>query len=826
MAEENKILVRLNVDAENGTAAIKNFKGQVIKAAVPVEDLNRVLAENNLELARTTGGIGRQMAALKKQRSNLQINSKAFQNNTKALRFYQSQLDMSTGATGSASSAAMELGRVMSDAPYGIRGVANNISQFASQMAFATKQTGSLKLAVKDLFKALMGPLGILLAIQAVVAAMEKMSMAKQKAKEESKKLNEALKKEVAMLEGYNHIMNDSNSSLEQRNDAIIAAIASSKTLSDEILKSQSSLLAQGEAYEFVLEQKRKQIEIDDKLSKANSINQSLKEEENSIEKVKKALITLKEERTNALEQGMDATSINTAYNIEKARLDEVIASLEKRNSLLREAAGLIEPQEKAIQGTKKFFDAAIKSATDFRDQMLNDPKAYADQTKVIEGLIREREALTGKKKKTSGSKPKKLSPFATPEELEIDIKNSERAQIRLQKRIQDARLKKELNDKLSEATSEEARRKIREEYQVKRLQNQLDTEQAILDLKIETEKSVVKTKTQNHIDDLKKAQELFEYKMDLEAEAGNITKAQRDELVSNSKSKLYCAIIQAEEESQISLSQITSKYAPVLAFLAQFKKVEMDALTSGFGAKKDDDNEEKGPIEKMKEKLEGLALTTSRYMEVASGLTSFLDGEFQRQMTIEQNKTNAINNELRERLNNENLSAGERKNIQLKIARNDEELRKKQEKIQKKRFKMQKAANIVMALADTYRNAVTAYGSQLIVGDPTSPVRGAIAAKFAIASGLINVAMIARQKFKSSAGAAPSAGALGGGGSGSGTGDRSFNFNLAGASRENQLAQTLQGRFDQPLQAYVVSRDITNQQQLDMDIQNNASFG
>ena len=85
---------------------------------------------------------------------------------------------------------------------------------------------------------------------------------------------------------------------------------------------------------------------------------------------------------------------------------------------------------------------------------------------------------------------------------------------------------------------------------------------------------------------------------------------------------------------------------------------------------------------------------------------------------------------------------------------------------------------------------------------------------------------MIARQKFQSSAGAAPSAGALGGGGSGSGTGDRSFNFNLAGASRENQLAQTLQGRFDQPLQAYVVSRDITNQQQLDMDIQNNASFG
>jgi len=95
------------------------------------------------------------------------------------------------------------------------------------------------------------------------------------------------------------------------------------------------------------------------------------------------------------------------------------------------------------------------------------------------------------------------------------------------------------------------------------------------------------------------------------------------------------------------------------------------------------------------------------------------------------------------------------------------------------------------------------------------------------IAFGLGQVAIIARQKFQSSAGATIPAGALGSGGSsGGGRGDRSFDFNLAGASRENQLAQTLQGRFDQPLQAYVVARDITNKQQLDEDIRNNASFG
>ena len=152
---ENKILYRITVDAKTATGTISNMSGGFKRTQIAVEDLNEVLGEMNGEMKRTTGGLGRTMGMLKRQRSNLQINSKEYQNVTKSMRFYQSQMDMSTGATGSASSAAMELGRVLSDAPYGIRGVANNISQFASQMAFAAKSTGSLKLAVKDLFKAL-----------------------------------------------------------------------------------------------------------------------------------------------------------------------------------------------------------------------------------------------------------------------------------------------------------------------------------------------------------------------------------------------------------------------------------------------------------------------------------------------------------------------------------------------------------------------------------------------------------------------------------------------------------------------------------------------
>ena len=54
-----------------------------------------------------------------------------------------------------------------------------------------------------------------------------------------------------------------------------------------------------------------------------------------------------------------------------------------------------------------------------------------------------------------------------------------------------------------------------------------------------------------------------------------------------------------------------------------------------------------------------------------------------------------------------------------------------------------QKAAAIAATTIQTYQAATTAYASQLIPGDPTSPIRAAIAAGIAVASGLANVKAI-----------------------------------------------------------------------------------
>jgi len=143
----------------------------------------------------------------------------------------------------------------------------------------------------------------------------------------------------------------------------------------------------------------------------------------------------------------------------------------------------------------------------------------------------------------------------------------------------------------------------------------------------------------------------------------------------------------------------------------------------------------------------------------------------------------------------------------------------KKSEKAARKAFQVQKAAQIASALITTYQNATAAYASQFLpIPDPSSPVRGGIAAGVAVAAGLVNVAKIASQKFEgggaTGGGSAPS----GGGGGGQMT---TPNFSVIGSSGVNQLAQIQQ----KPTRAYVVSGDVANGLSLERNRLQNATL-
>ena len=103
---------------------------------------------------------------------------------------------------------------------------------------------------------------------------------------------------------------------------------------------------------------------------------------------------------------------------------------------------------------------------------------------------------------------------------------------------------------------------------------------------------------------------------------------------------------------------------------------------------------------------------------------------------------------------------------------------------------------------------------------------QGFVAMGLAAASGAVQLAAISRQKFQSSAAGSPRVASGTNGSSGSGGEDRAeASFNIVGMGDNNQLLEAIQARFDQPLKAYVVSREVTRQQNLDASINTGASI-
>jgi hypothetical protein len=127
------------------------------------------------------------------------------------------------------------------------------------------------------------------------------------------------------------------------------------------------------------------------------------------------------------------------------------------------------------------------------------------------------------------------------------------------------------------------------------------------------------------------------------------------------------------------------------------------------------------------------------------------------------------------------------------------------------------KASAVAATTIDTYLGAQKAYTSQLIPGDPTSPLRAAVAAGVAVAAGLANVKAILSTK---------TPGTTSGGGGGStptrpsiptfdptvalGQGQEGIDID----STETIGQQSVAGAGNNVVKAYVVAEDVTSQQE------------
>jgi len=638
---DNSITYKIFVDADSGTATIRNLKGELVAGAVPLENLRREFGN----FAKTVNS-----ADFNKFKSGLDSATNA-------------QKNLRT-ASGGATSAVLELGRVVQDAPYGIRGMANNITQLASQMAFATKDAGSFGGALKDMGKSMMGPLGIVFAISIVVSLLDG--------------LYGGMKKAAKALGDFSSLVGDSATKLMLL-----------KSLTED-----------------------SNISLEDKHKIVGEVNKEFKDLNLSLDEQGKL--------TKTSQENIDAL---TASLIKNAKAQAVLKKMTESQSKIVEIE--IERAKRISEGGVGAFDGTLetleKKRTEyidrFKKQIGVEGEATIEQQKLIDNYIK--------------------SSYITKFD---NLKNFKDSEIKL------------------------------EEDKIRKLEELISKEGLF---------------------------SLFKNK-------GKDTKERAKSILLPKLTDLRAILKVFAKEWGIAWKDVPLK-----------SETELDL--SFFESEKN----KKETDEKLKKIFEDKMKLFQDYADMAKNVlgsvTSFLESEYERELTIEQNRTNALNNELNQRLLNENLSKSERAKIQNEIAKNDEALRKKQEAIEKKRFEMNKAANIAGATIDTFRAAAGVLADTR--GNPFARIAGMIAV---IGAGLAQVTAISRQQFVSSAGSNTPIRGLGSSG---GEADRSFNFNLVGNNQANQIAEALQGQFSNPLKAYVVSREVTTQQELDMNIKSGASF-
>lgn len=139
-----------------------------------------------------------------------------------------------------------------------------------------------------------------------------------------------------------------------------------------------------------------------------------------------------------------------------------------------------------------------------------------------------------------------------------------------------------------------------------------------------------------------------------------------------------------------------------------------------------------------------------------------------------------------------------------------------KSEKDARRAFKANKAFNLASALTNTYLAVTAALANK----KELFPGQRFVEAGLAGAAGAVQVAKIAKTQFEG--GSSSGAGSVGGGGDATAPTMSAPQFNVVGQSGVNQLASLNQ----QPIQAYVVSGQVTSQQALDRNRLANATLG
>ena len=681
---------------------------------VKVKELDNKVKELNLTMKQA------ETVAKKYNTTVKNLTSKTFKTSSVEFQQMAGQMGNLSTKTGAASSAALELGRVISDAPYGIRGVANNLSQLASMMMFSasaidktTKKAIGFSGALKGLFQALKGPLGILLAIQLVIAIFEKLSMSTDKVQ---KKLDEfgskSITNSVAKLVFLKNALNDTNVEMRDKVSLLNKASGEFKELNGYVKDGTVDILSFNKSVDLMID-KMKEIAF------AKAILQAATE--NMQEFVK------------TIAKGPEG-AFSSFKSFAAATLDAFTGNSNATMSIHSE--NIIEME----QQTNRMFDMLKATKKDGKGGIIG-------------------EVLFGKK--SNGEElPKRLKKQLLNLSKEILTFNREQSLILEENEINklDITQKYEKEDLERKKTSFIDKQKLRlEEFKASNAsdKDKLKAQATFYEMELDAKNKHQIALTSLTIKQQKERQKL---ERDLKREHLKLLRNEKDSNI----------VLQLKTEEMETLN--------MLSRLAIQKEVLDIKLQQDINRINRNINERK---------REG---------------KQYEDLEFKKSNVIETHNQNTIKND--------NLVAENK----LKVLEYVGSAMTAFTALAGRETEAGKALAIATATIDTYVGANKALTDETI---PNTFARIAAVAAV-IATGIANVKSIASTKV----------GDRGTSQSVSGPQVREFDFNLVGSTGVNQLAEGIGGQFGQPIQAYVVSSQISSQQQLDGIIQSNATIG
>lgn len=654
----------------------------------------------------------------------------------------------------------LETSRLASDASYGFQGISNNLGQLISLFQISAQNAGGFKETLKELGKSLLGTGGLLIGIQLLISFLPRIERFFNKTSNEVEKAREEMEKLTKSI-------NDQITAIRTLTSSTLTYNVGGLALQEnvDILSNKFSEFATG------IKKLTKEQNLNDK-TQSSLIKSFLR-----LNQVRKEILVLEDEAQKASEKGIDANQVRkegerTLAGIIREKYLELI-KLEKLFTLEEE------------KGNKK-RKGRVARFTEFKQKLFNLDKDIEriEQDSLNRFLQTEQAKLTQEEANQKNIYKVRFNVFKDTQILrQQEFKEAQ------ERRLKDFLNRKEDNEKTKQELQEDliARKNFNES--IKKSKEELndsikDGERELSDVLIAIEENYTDRRV---ILNEKLAKKILEINYKTELVQAKASDAQSQLL------KIF-----QDKAEEVNIRQLT--------FQVNLQKKLVKIYRDGTIEKANAELE----LAQLQEKLGNaeMARQKRRFAEIQE---------------IYKQGVGVIKGISDTRKNIEINNAREEYEARLAAGHNEVEAKKKfDEKIEeadKKAWKVEQALKISRVIMDTLQSSGLAYGSQLIIGDPTSPIRAQIAQALALANGAAQIAAIASTKYNSR---------TLGGGSGRGSTAPTVeapDFNVVGASPQSQLAASISEQQTKPLRAFVVGKDITNQQELDRNITTTAGL-